>query len=114
MLDTCVVKEIILNSDQPEQEQKDIIAWHHKRMAEDNDVFPYTPLSLDIEQVRCTLKDVLQLVGQQSYKKTSVTLSDRPGDEHFGAHMDCYSPFASCGVMACCGHSCSRYLPNPS
>ena len=49
MLKKCVVKEIILNGDQSEQEQKDIIAWHHERMAEDNDVFPYTPLSLDVE-----------------------------------------------------------------
>ena len=49
MLDTCTVKEIILNGNQSEQEQQDIIAWHHEKMAEDNDVFPYSPLSLDVE-----------------------------------------------------------------
>ena len=68
MLKKCVVKEINLNGDQLEQEQMDIIAWHHERMTEDKDVFPYIPLSLDIEQVRCTPKDVLGLGGQQSYK----------------------------------------------
>ena len=78
MLTKCVVKEIVLNGNQWEQEQLDIISWHHERMAEDNEVFPYTPLSLDVEQVRCTLKDVLRLGGQQSYPRTSVTLSDRP------------------------------------
>ena len=50
MLKKCVVKEIVLNSNQTEQEQLEIISWHHKRMAEDNKVFPYTPLSLDVEQ----------------------------------------------------------------
>ena len=83
VLNNCVVKEIILNSNQSEKEQQDIIAWHHEKMVEDNDVFPYSPLSLDVEQVCCTLKDVLQLGGQQSYKKSAVTLSDRPRDEHF-------------------------------
>ena len=86
MLDTCTVKEINLNGDQLEQEQQDIIAWHHEEMAEDNDIFPYSPLSLDVEHVRCTLKDVLRLGGQQSYKKSSVTLSDRPGSH---VHKKC-------------------------
>ena len=89
MLKKCEVKEI-LNGDQLEQEQLAIIAWHHERMAEDNEVFPYTPLSLNVEQVRCTLKDMLRLGGQQSYSKSAVTLSDHPGDEKFGAHKDLY------------------------
>ena len=38
MLKKCEVKEIILIGDQSEQEQLAIIAWHHKRMAEDNNV----------------------------------------------------------------------------
>ena len=59
-------------------------------MAEDNDVFPYSPLSLDVEQVRCTPNDVHQLGGQQSYKKSSVTLNDRPRDEYFGTDKDRY------------------------
>ena len=96
MLKKCTVKEIVLNGDQSEQEQLDIIAWHHERMTEDNNVFPYTPLSLDVEQVCCTLKDVLWLGGQQSYKRALVTLSDRPGDEHFGAHKDRYVQLPVC------------------
>ena len=84
------MKEIILNGDQLEREQLEIIAWHHERMAEANKVFPYTPLNLDVEQGRCTLKDVLRLGGHQAYKKTSVTLSDCPGDEHYGAPKDRY------------------------
>ena len=64
MLEKCVVKEITLNGDQSEQEQLAIIAWYHKRMVEDNEIFPYTPLSLGVEQTRCTLKDVLRMGGQ--------------------------------------------------
>ena len=63
VLDDCVVKEIVLNGTQSEQEQLEIISWHHKRMAEDNETFLYSPLSLDVKQVRCTLKDVLWLGG---------------------------------------------------
>ena len=43
-----------------------------------------------MEQVHCTLKDVLPLGGQQPYPKSAVTLSDHPGDEKFGAHKDRY------------------------
>ena len=92
----CEVREIVLNSNQTEKEQRDIIAWHHERMAEDSKVSPKTPLSLDVEQVRCTLKDVLRLGGQQSYPKSSVTLSDHPGDEKFEAHRDRYVQFPVC------------------
>ena len=52
MLDTCTMKEIILNGDQSEQEQLAIIPWHHERIVEDNNVFPYSHLSLDVEQVQ--------------------------------------------------------------
>ena len=78
MLDNCIVKEIVPNGTQSEQEQLDIISRHRKRMAKDNNTFPHSPLSLDVEQVRCTLKDVLRLRGQKSYKKPAVTLSDPP------------------------------------
>ena len=70
MLKKCEVKEITLNGNQSEQEQLAIITWYHKKMAEDNEIFLYTPLSLDVEQVRCTLKDVLGLGRQQSYPKS--------------------------------------------
>ena len=55
---------------------------------EDNRMFPYCQPSLDVEQVRCTLKDVLQLERQEPYKKTTVTLSNRPRKEYFGSHKD--------------------------
>ena len=60
VLDDCIVKEIVLNGTQSEQEQLEIISWQRERMAEDNKIFPYSPLSLDVEQVLCTLKDVLR------------------------------------------------------
>ena len=59
MLDHCKTKEILLNSNQ--MEQRVIISWYHDRMAEDNTAMPNSPLSLDVEQVRCTLKGVLRL-----------------------------------------------------
>ena len=59
MLGHCKTKEILLNRNQTEKEQRAIISWYHDRMAEDNTARPNSPLSLDVEQVRCTLKDVL-------------------------------------------------------
>ena len=76
MLKKCEVKEITLNSNQSEQEQLAIIAWYHERIAEDNEVFLYTPLSLNLEQTGCTLKDVLWLGGQLPYPKSVVTTSN--------------------------------------
>ena len=64
MLKKCEMKEITLNGDQSEQEQLAIIAWYHERMAEDNEVFPHTPLSLAVEQIRCTRNNVLRMSGQ--------------------------------------------------
>ena len=61
MLKKCEVKEITLNGNQTEEEQLAIFSWYYERMTQDNKIFPYTPLSLDVEQVRCTLKDVLWL-----------------------------------------------------
>ena len=48
-------------------------------MAEDNASMPNSPLSLDVKQVRCTLKDVLRLAKQIPYERNSVVLSDSPG-----------------------------------
>ena len=59
-------------------------------MEEDSGLFPYSPLSLDVEQVRYMLKDVLRLGGQETYKKDTVTLSDRPSEEYFSTHKDRY------------------------
>ena len=68
VLERCQTRELILNGDQLEEEQLDIIAWHHERMVEDNVTMPNSPLSFDVEQVRCTLRDVLGLGGQEPYK----------------------------------------------
>ena len=51
VLDNCTVHEIVLNADQSEEEQKEIIAWHHARMAEDQISFPNSPLSLDVLEI---------------------------------------------------------------
>ena len=42
---------------------------------------------------------MLRLGGQQSYPKSSVTLSDYPGDEKFGAHKDRYVQLPVCVMM---------------
>ena len=47
-----------------------------------------SPLSLDVEQVRYTLKDVLRLAVQQPYDKSTETLSDSPGKDYYGNHRD--------------------------
>ena len=51
---------------------------------------PNSPLSLDVEQVRCTLKDMLPLAEQIPYDRSSVVLSDSPGTDYYGAHKDRY------------------------
>ena len=42
------LREIVLNGTQSEHEQLDIIRWHHDKMAEDNNAFPYCSLILDL------------------------------------------------------------------
>ena len=90
MLDDYKIREIVLNGTQLEEEQLEIIQWHHDRMKEDNDAFPCSPLSLDEQHVRCTLKDVLWLGGQVTYNHEDVVLSDTPGSEYYGSHNDWY------------------------
>ena len=51
---------------------------------------PNSPFSLNVEQVRCTLKDVLRLAEQVPYDRSSVVLSDSPGTEYYGVHKDWY------------------------
>ena len=89
MIADCVTKELVLYRTQSKQEQQEIIRWHHTRMEEDIGTFPYSPLSLGVAQVRCTL-GVLQLGGQEPYKKTTVMLSNRPGKKFFVSHKDHY------------------------
>ena len=55
------MREILLNGNQPEEEQRDIIQGYHDRMAEDYEAMLNSPFSLDVEQVKCTLKDVFLL-----------------------------------------------------
>ena len=90
IVDHCETKEILLNGDQTEKKQRAIISWYYDRMAEDNMAMPNSPLSLDVEQVRCTLKDVLRLAEQVPYDRSSVVFSDSPGKEYFRAHKDRY------------------------
>ena len=90
MLNQCEVQEIMLKGTQSEEEQLKIIQWHQDRMKEDNDAFPCNPLSFDVEQVRCTLKDVLRLGGQVKYNHEDVVLSDAPGSEYYRTHKDWY------------------------
>ena len=90
MLRHCKTKEILLNGNQREKEQRDIISWYQDRMAENNAAMPNSPLSLDVEQVRFTLKDVLRLAEQVPYDRSSVVLSNSPGTEYYGAHKDRY------------------------
>ena len=54
MLRNYDVKEIILNGDQSEEEQRMIVAWHHQQLALDQAQMPGAPLSLDVEEVHCT------------------------------------------------------------
>ena len=67
MVRTCRVEEIILNGEQTEEEQRRIVAWHHKQLALDQAEMPGAPLSLDVEEVHCTLMDVLHLSGQRPH-----------------------------------------------
>ena len=65
-----------------------MIEWHHDRMAEDRISFPNAPLSLDVEQVQCTLLDVLQLAGVEHHEGSTVKLNMRLGDMFYGKHKD--------------------------
>ena len=67
MMRMCTTSEIILNGDQTEAEQRDIIAWHYKQLAENQATMPGSPLSLDVKEVRCTLQDVLELAGHHPH-----------------------------------------------
>ena len=99
MLDHCMTKDIMLNGDQMEKEQRVIISWYHDGMAEDNTAMPNSPLSLDVEQVCCTLKDVLCLAEQVPYDRSLVILSDSNGKEFFGAHKDRYVQLPICVMI---------------
>ena len=82
MLRHCRTEEILLNGNQMEKEQRKIISWYHHKMAEDNATMPNSPH--DVEQVRCTLKDVLRLAEQVPYDRSSVVLSDSPVQSTMG------------------------------
>ena len=40
MLRRCEVREIILNGGQSDEEQKNIISWHHKQLEKDQEQMP--------------------------------------------------------------------------
>ena len=60
---------------------------------------PNSPLSLDVEQVRCRLKDALRLVEQIPYDRNSVVLSDSLGSNNFGVHKDRYVQLPICAMV---------------
>ena len=88
MLRTCEVREIILNGDQTEDEQREIIDWHHQQLARDQVDMPGAPLSLDVEEIHCTLMDVFDLMGQRPHQGDHVRLHKEPGRDHHGRHAD--------------------------
>ena len=46
------------------------------------------PLSLNVEQVQCTLMDVFDLAGQRAHEGEYVHLHTKPGHEYHGRHSD--------------------------
>ena len=98
MLRTCDVKELVLNGEQTDVEQKEIIDWHYRQLAKDQAEMPGAPLSLDVEQVPCTLMDVFDIAGRRAHKGEYVRLHTRPGREHHRRHADRNVQFP-CRVM---------------
>ena len=98
MLKRCEVRELVLNGEQSDEEQKDIIAWHYRQLAKDQEQMPGAPLSLDVEQVPCTLMDVFEICGQRAHKGDSVRLHTKPGPEYHGRHADRHVQFP-CRLM---------------
>ena len=98
MLRRCEVRELILNGEQSDEEQKNIIAWHYKQLAKDQEQMPGAPLSLDVEQVPCTLMDVFEICGQRPHKGDFVKLHTKPGPDHHGRHADRHVQFP-CRLM---------------
>ena len=66
-------------------------------------------MSLDVEQVRCTLKDELCLAEQLPYDRSTVILSDSLGKEVFGKHKD---RFVQLLVRVMIGNGITRALMN--
>ena len=98
MLRRCEVREIVLNGGQSEEDQKDIINWHYKQLAKDQEQMPGAPLSLDVEQVPCTLMDVFEICGQRRHKGDYVKLHTKPGPDYHGRHADRHIQFP-CRLM---------------
>ena len=88
MLDTCTVQEIILNGNQSKEEQRDIVRGHYNELRRDQAEMPGSPLSLDVEQVVCTLMDVLDLTGQRDHRSHRVKFHSRPGSEYHNHSPD--------------------------
>ena len=88
MLETCRVEEIVLNGDQSEEDQHKIIAWHYDQLRRDQAEMPGSPLSLDVEQVVCSLMDVLDLAGKRDHRGDHVKLHPRPGPDYYFSRPD--------------------------
>ena len=101
MLQICDVKELVLNGEQTDEEQKEIISWHYRQLEKDQADMPGAPLSLNVEQVPCTLMDVYDIAGQRAHEGEYVRLHTRPGREYTDATLTgtSNSPAALCGGM---------------
>ena len=80
MLELCTIKELILNGNQSEEEQRALVEWHYKQMAKDRMIFLGAPLSVDVKEVQATVLDVLRLCRVEKHDGNTVQLSERPGD----------------------------------
>ena len=92
---TCKVEEIILNGDQTEEEQRKIVTWHHQQLALDQAQMPRAPLSLEVEEVHCTLMDVLHLSGQCPAQGRRVLLKKLENAGIRGLALDWFRSFLS-------------------
>ena len=63
---------------------------------------PGAPLSLDVEQVPCTLMDVYEISGQRAHKGDYVRLHTKPGPEY---HALPIYPFL-CQISVVCLYKC--------
>ena len=67
-------------------------------MAKDQITFSQSPLSHDMEQVKCMVFYVLRLGGLEPHKGRTVQLSDRPGQVYYGKHRDRFVQLPVCSM----------------
>ena len=80
MLGRVEVCKLILNEYQIPEQQRAIVDWHYKKLAEDQKAFPGALISLDVEVVQSTVLDVLRRSGMVEHAGDLVQLSGQPWD----------------------------------